>query len=595
MTRTRNEAASLALLAGRVFRGMRSQSGPRTSALVTVLMVLLVTLAGCGTDGPIPGTVGATSGTSTTGSTQAVIAASDAPPTTAGAVDVTASSNASGYKSAEAQATPVTLDFPVDAGAYKPGSYAGRTFYFDKVHLGEDIALAEGTAVRAIGTGRIVHYGPATGYGELVVVIEHDLKRPVSLVNGAGNVVTVSKVCSIYGHLRKSYKRGASPLFWQVNQIVGKGETIGFINDAANNGDGGVHLHIGLRLDAAPSAWGYFGYSNPAKNALSDVKYFAPASSVIQALSAAQSSPQLLGPTDKAVIPGTVTLQWKGAAGPTVTGRYSVRIWDPLGNKVYDLPQLQQNSLQWTPSIPGLYTWQVSTTLVSGGEAVSEKRTFMAEAFSKELPVRQPISSDNRRFQLVFQADGNLVLCDSYPSSRPIWEAKCQNRGGDLCLMQPDGNLVVYAAGIPIWSSKTNGNPGARLVVQGDGNTVIYRANNTVAWSTNTCQGFALTPGQQYRSPNGRYCLIFQTDGNLVHYDALPSWHYTWNARTQGKGADLCVMQPDGNLAVYSRGQCLWSSGTAGNPGSRLEIQNDGNLVIYRANGTAAWSIWTNR
>ena len=61
--------------------------------------------------------------------------------------------------------------------------------------------------------------------------------------------------------------------------------------------------------------------------------------------------------------------------------------------------------------------------------------------------------------------------------------------------------------------------------------------------------GQRMTGGQALRSPDGRYRLEMQTDGNLVCY-------------------------APGN-------RVLWSSGIWGRPGTVLEVQADGNVVLY--------------
>jgi serralysin len=106
--------------------------------------------------------------------------------------------------------------------------------------------------------------------------------------------------------------------------------------------------------------------------------------------------------------------------------------------------------------------------------------------------------------------------------------------------------------------------------------------------------GQALSVGQSLTSSDGRFTLVMQGDGNLVHYwnGQGPLWSTTtWN--TNGLSA---WMQEDGNFVLYSTstptvGYHLWHSNTYGNPGAYLAIQNDGNLVIYDSTGiTPLWS-----
>jgi NlpC/P60 family len=81
------------------------------------------------------------------------------------------------------------------------------------------------------------------------------------------------------------------------------------------------------------------------------------------------------------------------------------------------------------------------------------------------------IYSSNRRYRLVMQGDGNLVV---YKGGRALWSSRTQHHGGASAVMQGDGNLVVYWRGKALWSSGTNGHDGAILNMQDDGNLVIY-------------------------------------------------------------------------------------------------------------------------
>lgn len=101
--------------------------------------------------------------------------------------------------------------------------------------------------------------------------------------------------------------------------------------------------------------------------------------------------------------------------------------------------------------------------------------------------------------------------------------------------------------------------------------------------------GTRLLPGQSLTSANGRYRLLYQTDGNLVLYDDVDRTA-PWTSNTAGTTAGQVVMQSDGNFVVYdSKVAGLWSSDTAGNANARLLLQPDGNLVVYRADGLALW------
>lgn len=145
--------------------------------------------------------------------------------------------------------------------------YAARDFLVDDVHIGRDINLAEGTAIYPIACGTIRVYRAADGYGTLVVVIEHHLATPITVANGVGEQVSVQDFLSIYGHLRPTTLRtGGTRLPWRDGDTVRPDQVIGYVQNAADNGDGEEHLHLGIRLqtmtDAArvdPAAW-FAGY-----------------------------------------------------------------------------------------------------------------------------------------------------------------------------------------------------------------------------------------------------------------------------------------------------------------------------------------------
>ena len=107
-------------------------------------------------------------------------------------------------------------------------------------------------------------------------------------------------------------------------------------------------------------------------------------------------------------------------------------------------------------------------------------------------------------YDLVFQADGNLVLYTHGGSV--VWASGTQNTGAGYVAMQEDGNLVIYRwDGVPVWATGTNGNPFARTRLQDDGNLVVYRGSQ-VLWASDTssepvgstvCDASAVTSTEQ--------------------------------------------------------------------------------------------------
>ena len=59
--------------------------------------------------------------------------------------------------------------------------------------------------------------------------------------------------------------------------------------------------------------------------------------------------------------------------------------------------------------------------------------------------------------------------------------------------------------------------------------------------------GSELARGQSLTSPNGRFELKMQQDGNVVLYDTTKP---IWATNTQHDGAERLAMQDDGNFVV---------------------------------------------
>lgn len=113
--------------------------------------------------------------------------------------------------------------------------------------------------------------------------------------------------------------------------------------------------------------------------------------------------------------------------------------------------------------------------------------------------------SQNARFRLVVQSDGNMVLLDRDRNpGRPFWASNtghlhprnpANGRPSTYLLMQSDGNLVLYdqydgnESPDVLWKTNTAGQRlGTSLVMQNDGNLVLYYAKNPI-WATGTIDG----------------------------------------------------------------------------------------------------------
>ncbi|MET3621069.1 protease pro-enzyme activation domain-containing protein [Burkholderia ambifaria] len=238
-----------------------------------------------------------------------------------------------------------------------------------------------------------------------------------------------------------------------------------------------------------------------------------------------------------------------------------------------------------TPNVSALHSAIcVPTSPIYGGE-VTEGTT---------LRPSQIVYSASGSHRLAMQDDGNLVLYNT-TNGAAVWNSGTNGNAGAYAVFQTDGNFVIYSvSGKPLWFSSTNGATfGHRLSVQDDGNMVIYRVSVPVfATSTSAAGmpnsssgpavwngGMTLSSGQSLTSGNGANVLVMQGDGNLV---LLRQGVPQWSSRTYNHAGAYATMQGDGNLVVYSSaGAPLWYSGTSGNPGAATYLQDDGNIVIY--------------
>lgn len=100
--------------------------------------------------------------------------------------------------------------------------------------------------------------------------------------------------------------------------------------------------------------------------------------------------------------------------------------------------------------------------------------------------------------------------------------------------------------------------------------------------------GFRLNAGQALRSPNGRYTLTQQPDGNLALADDAK--RVRWSSQTPSNPGAYASFERDGDLVVYAKGGgVLWRSATGGK-GALLEVRDDGNAVVSQAGRQEVWS-----
>ena len=251
-----------------------------------------------------------------------------------------------------------------------------------------------------------------------------------------------------------------------------------------------------------------------------------------------------------------------------------------------------------------------------------------------------PLFSRNRKYKLIGQSDGNLVIYKITPSGESaIWASNTNNGPGNYnFIFRDDGILWIFNSNKVIWASNSAGWGANKLVLRDDGNLIIYAPYGSggyrEVWWSGSGQSedepkpnllpppFVFvppplkfnaglkndTPCQAVSAPNapsdtanfnrtfqdapltscsGQYKLIGQSDGNLVIYKVTPSGESPiWASNTNnGAGSYNFIFQSDGNLVIYNSNKPIWASNSNGKGGNRLVMQNDGNLVIYAPYG----------
>lgn len=125
----------------------------------------------------------------------------------------------------------------------------------------------------------------------------------------------------------------------------------------------------------------------------------------------------------------------------------------------------------------------------------------------------QSLSSDDGRYRLIMQGDGNLVYYRTSDWSARWWTST-HTTGGHLAVMQGDGNFVIYDVNWrALWQTSTNGRPGAFIAAQSDGNLVVYQ-NGQAVWNIG-----ADTP--QIQDPKYQGDVVGRNMENNMPYSAL--------------------------------------------------------------------------
>ncbi|SFD26140.1 D-Ala-D-Ala carboxypeptidase family metallohydrolase [Ruminococcus albus] len=100
----------------------------------------------------------------------------------------------------------------------------------------------------------------------------------------------------------------------------------------------------------------------------------------------------------------------------------------------------------------------------------------------------------------------------------PTWSSQTENRGGTKCVLQGDGNFVIYKSdGKAIWNTRTNGKSRAYLTFcdAGEIRVVSRNYNYATTWSSYNNHGYSIDAGaistQPTKPVNGQLSAHFHS------------------------------------------------------------------------------------
>ncbi|MCL2626043.1 MAG: M12 family metallo-peptidase [Cystobacterineae bacterium] len=223
----------------------------------------------------------------------------------------------------------------------------------------------------------------------------------------------------------------------------------------------------------------------------------------------------------------------------------------------------------------------------------------------ERLSPGQSLVSLNGQYQLLMEADGNLVL-STVPGNQPLWASATGGNPGAYAQMHYNGDFVVYSvAGKVLWATGTNEfwatsvhGVTANVALQDDGSWGVYANAEQLIWRNRT--PFSLTgpvailqSGQSLAF--GKTILSMNADGNLVldganNNDCVVPWT---NSGTGGNPGAYMVLSGDG-IAIYNAAgdQLLWHSTSQIGPTKNvtaLQLRSEGRFVLYGNNMDDTW------
>ncbi|KAJ5481789.1 hypothetical protein N7475_000601 [Penicillium sp. IBT 31633x] len=126
------------------------------------------------------------------------------------------------------------------------------------------------------------------------------------------------------------------------------------------------------------------------------------------------------------------------------------------------------------------------------------------------------LQSENSLYRFTLQGDGNVVLYA--PQNEVIWQSYTDGMGNHpyRIVAQSDGNVVQYdkhnSPEHALWRTGTNGLGGEVLILQDDGNLVLYASGNKAVWESSSVKShfgvFLLHTGTALHNTNDSFDFI---------------------------------------------------------------------------------------
>ncbi len=158
------------------------------------------------------------------------------------------------------------------------------------------------------------------------------------------------------------------------------------------------------------------------------------------------------------------------------------------------------------------------------------------------------LTSANGIYQLMLQANGNLVLRDSRsnaPADNRLWRTYTGDEAADRLELMPNGNLVLWdGRGAKLWESDTRNSKADRLVLTNSGNLVLSRGDETL-WSAR--DDASVNPKPDATGPDTGKPGVAKPNIVMILADDLP-WYGTPVRMEQGNDASHNSLQRMPNL-----------------------------------------------